>query len=161
MKSVGNGLNGAVNLTAFIAALSALGSPDDLNTLQDNNLPSFAILNRRTTRLLSLPFGGFQFIFIRLCKSLMYGPKSGCLIASIPGLPFGFPGPGLPIPEPVPPPPVPLPAPVPLPDLPSLEPEPEPVGARTGAGVYLPEPEPLPDEPPFASLPEPLIGPVA
>ena len=150
MNSAGSGLKGAVACTAFIAALSAPGSPEDLNTLQDSNLPSFAILKSSTTRLLSLPFGGSQFILIRLCNSLIYGPKSGSLIASIPGLPFGFPGPGFPYP-PVPPPP----------PLASLLPEP-PVGANDGAGAYLPLPdEVLPPPPPaLADVPEPLIGPV-
>ena len=150
MNSAGSGLKGAVACTAFIAALSAPGSPEDLNTLQDNNLPSFAILNNSTTRLLSFPFGGSQFILIRLCNSLMYGPKSGSLIASIPGLPFGFPGPGFPYP-PVPPPP----------PLASLLPEP-PVGANDGAGAYLPLPDDVlpPPPPPLADVPDPLIGPV-
>lgn len=87
----------------------------------------------------------------------MYGPKSGSLIASMPGLPFGLPGPGFPIP-PVPPPP----------PLASFwpDPEPAPVGAREGPGVYFPPPEPFPVEepplpPPFTAVPEPLIGPVA
>ena len=72
----------------------------------------------------------------------------------MPGLPLGLPGPGFPIPEP------PALPPVPEADLPSFEPE-EPVGAKTGAGVYLPELLlPPAEEPPFASLPEPLTGPV-
>ena len=78
----------------------------------------------------------------------MYGPKSGSLIASIPGLPLGFPGPGFPTP-PVPPPPEPLA---------SFEPEP-PVGASEGPAEYLPAP-PFVEVPPFAEVPEPLIGPV-
>ena len=79
-----------------------------------------------------------------------YGPKSGSLIASIPGLPFGLPGPGLPTP-PVPPPP----------PLASLVPEP-PVGANDGPATLLPPPdvEEPPAPPPLAELPEPLIGPV-
>ena len=94
LKSAGNGLNGAVNSTAFRAAWSADGMPEDLCILQDSNLPSFAILNNRTTRLLSLPFGGSQLSLILRCNSLIYGPKSGSLRASIPGAPP--PPPGLP-----------------------------------------------------------------
>ena len=64
--------------------------------------------------MLSFPLGGSQFILILLCNSLIYGPKSGSLIASIPGRPP--PPPGLPPPEPEPPPlPEPLPVPVPVP----------------------------------------------
>ena len=37
LYSAGNGLNGAVNLTAFSAAWSAAGNPDDLLTLQDRS----------------------------------------------------------------------------------------------------------------------------
>lgn len=99
LYSAGKGLNGAVSSTALSAALSALGIPDDLKTLTESNLPSRAILNNNTTLLLSLPFGGSQFILILLCNSLMYGPKSGSLIESIPGLPPPPPGlPGLPEP---------------------------------------------------------------
>ena len=119
----GSGLKGAVASTALSAALSALGKPDDLYTRHDNNLPSLAILNKRTTRLLSLPFGGSQFILIRRCNSLIYGPKSGSRMASIPGRPLGLPGPGLPtLPEP--------------PELANLEPEPELfVGESDGVGA--------------------------
>ena len=47
------------------------GKPDDLSTLQESILPLLAILNKSTTRLLSSPFGGFQFSFIFLCNSLI------------------------------------------------------------------------------------------
>jgi hypothetical protein len=92
-------------------------------------------LNKRTTRLLSLPFGGSQFILILRCNSLMYGPKSGSFMASIPGRPP--PPPGLPPPEPDPPCPEPVPVPEPEPvPFAVLEPVPEPlpIGAREGLG---------------------------
>src|SRR5574344_328666 len=123
LNSGGNGLNGAAKCTAFKAALSAFCNPDDLNTLHDSNLPSLAILNIKTTRLLSFPFGGSQFIFILRCNSLIYGPKSGSLTASIPGRPP--PPPGFPPPEPVP---------EPYPDA-ILEPDPDPTGANDGLGA--------------------------
>ena len=47
------------------------GMPEDLCILQDNNLPSFAILKSSITRLLSFPFGGSQFNLILLCNSLI------------------------------------------------------------------------------------------
>ena len=86
----------------------------------------------------------------------MYGPKSGSLIASIPGLPPPPPGFPPPAPEPLL---YPEPEPEPLepePDA-SFEPEPLPTGASEGLG----ENEPPPFEPPFLDEPEPLIGPVA
>ena len=71
LNSAGNGLNGAVNSTALKAAWSAAGSPEDFKTLHDNILPLFAILNNRTTRLLSFPYGGFQLSLILRCNSLI------------------------------------------------------------------------------------------
>ncbi len=71
LKSAGSGLKGAVSSTAFNAAWSAEGNPEDLLTLQESNLPSFAILNKSTTVLLSFPFGGSQFNLILRCNSLI------------------------------------------------------------------------------------------
>ena len=137
-------MNGAVSSTAAFAALSATASPDDLRTLLERSLPSRPILNKSTTLLLSLPFGGSQFIFMRLCSSLMYGPKSGSLTASIPGAPLGFPGPGLPT----------LPLLPLLPEEENLPPELLPLGAKLGDGAEVP----LPDFEPEPAL-EPVTGP--
>ena len=149
MYSGGKGLNGAVNSTACIAALSAAGKPDDLYTLCEINLPSLAILNNRTTRLLSLPLGGSQFILIRRCNSRIYGPKSGSLTASMPGAPLGLPGPGLPT--------LPLLPVLPGENLPPVE-LPELLGEKLGDGVYL---LPLPELPLFEPEPDfvPATGP--
>ena len=70
LYSAGNGLNGAVNFTAFRAAWSAAGNPEERYTLQDNNCPFLAILNKSTTFLLSLPFGGCQLNLILLWLGL-------------------------------------------------------------------------------------------
>ena len=98
-----------------------------------------------------MPLGGSQFILILRCNSLIYGPKSGSLTASIPGAPLGFPGPGLPT--------FPL-----LPELPgeNLPPEelPELLGEKLGEGVYLlplpalPLLEPEPDFVPATGPPD-------
>ena len=151
LNSGGSGLNGAVNSIALIAALSAKGTPDDFVTLWLRSLPSLAIVNVMTTLLELSPLGGDQFLFILCSRSLIYGPQLGCLIASIPGAPFGLPGPGFP---PVPCPPCPRlaylfpPEPEPPLEPPELPEEPEP--ENLGAGADEP---PVPDE-----LPPPEAG---
>ena len=102
LNSGGSGRNGAVDSIALIAAWSAKGTPEDFVILRDNNLPSFPIVKVIITRFELSPFGGDQFLLILCSKSRMYGPQFGCLNASIPGVPFGFPGLGFP-PDPYPP----------------------------------------------------------
>lgn len=164
LNSGGNGLNGAVSSIAALAAASLAGEPEPLAIFIESNLPSLPIWNSTTTRFDASPFGGFQFCFMRLSSSRIYGPQLGDFIASIPGGPEGFPGPGFPI-EPVPY-PVPLePVPPGLPEAAPLEPDaPPPVPFDVESwGDGMPDfPVPFPPDAKFPDevpVPEDGLGP--